>query len=163
MGVLSGTCLDVFSFIFINTHSQICKSLLFIPIRVYLADDCAICSCCGQKRSRPPLLMLQVVGLWGGRSGAGNGDMQAAGLTHVGVVLPHQPCHPGWRDGALHPEVNIDIPISQPGLISGVAVFFLHHLEVVPSGSGSGVMGGTLPQMPGSVSETQPLLAAARP
>ena len=143
--MLAGTSLNVFSFIFINTHSQICKSPLFIPIRVYLADDCAICSCCGQKRSRPPLLMLQVVGLWGGRSRAGNGDTQAAGLTHVGVVLPRKPCHPGWRDGALHPEVNIDIPISQPGLISGVAVFFLHHLEVVPSGSGSGVMEGLCP------------------
>ena len=107
--------------------------------------------------------MLQVVGLWGGGSRAGDGDMQAAGLTHVGAVLPRQPCHPSQRDGALHPEVNIDIPISRPGLIRGVAVFFLHHLVLVPSGSGSGVMGGTLPQLPGSASETQPLPAAARP
>lgn len=30
--MLAGMSLDVFSFIFINTHSQICKSPLFIPI-----------------------------------------------------------------------------------------------------------------------------------
>lgn len=99
LGVLTGTSLDVFSFIFINTHSQICKSPLFIPIRVYLPDDCAICSCCGQKRSRPPLLMLQVVGLWGGGSGARDGDTQAARLTHVGTVLPPSALPPkpeGW-------------------------------------------------------------------
>lgn len=82
--------------------------------------------------------MLQVAGLRGRGSGAGDGDTQAAGLTHVGAVLPRQPCHPSRRDGALHPEVSIDIPISQPGLVSGVAVFFLHHLELVPSGSSSG-------------------------
>lgn len=89
--------------------------------------------------------------------------MKATRLTQAGVVLPHQPHHPQGDPSALNPEINIDMEISQLGLDIGAAVFLLYHLKAVPSTGGSGAIGDTLHQLPGSVSATQPLPAAAWP
>lgn len=70
---LAVTSLGVFSFVFINTHIQICKSLLFIPIIVYLPDGGTICSQHGQDEvasEQPPSApLLQVAGALGAEAG----------------------------------------------------------------------------------------------
>lgn len=52
-----------------------------------------------------------------------------------------------WLEGWCPDPVRVilDIPISRPGLVSGVAVFFLHHLELSPSAAARGHGRGILP------------------
>lgn len=106
LGVLAGTCLDAFAFVFINNRIQICKSPLLVPVIAHLPDDCVICP----QSSQDAMLLPSHAAAGGRRLLGGSGR----GLeTRRGQVSSHGP---GSARPSDHPaRGSLSQGATQPG------------------------------------------------